>query len=206
MARSSLLGTDRAAREPKGRDAASLGPGDNSDSGSDMMGIADSDDADPGVPADVGLRDDQPHPLQTPEALDASSDAAGTGERRSAGADAGRPDGSDIGVDRVFTPSHKGSDAIADDEDGDLAFLDDAEAGDPLEDESDEDIAEALAPRTSASTPLPGQQPNPQPDVPQPGSVPGEGAGELPDQLPDDDAGDSEHKPGRTAALLRSKP
>jgi hypothetical protein len=143
MARSSLLGTDRAPREPKGRDTAALGPGDNSDSGSDMMGIADSDDSDPGLATDMAFRDDQPHPLQASEGLLATSDAAGTGERRSAGTDAGLPDGSDIGVDRVFSPAHKGADAFADDDDG-RAFLDEAEAGDPLEDESDDDIAEAL--------------------------------------------------------------
>jgi hypothetical protein len=143
MARSSLLGTDRAAREPKGRDAASLGPGDNSDSGSDMMGLTDGEESDPSLAADLALRDDQPHPLQGPDGLDASSDAAGTGERRSAGTDAGLPDGSDIGVDRVFSPSHKGGSASADDEDADLDVLDGAEAGDPLEDESDEDIEAA---------------------------------------------------------------
>lgn len=57
MARSSLLGTDRAARETAGRDTAALGPGDNSDSAGDLMGLPDSDDVDPNVPADEILAD-----------------------------------------------------------------------------------------------------------------------------------------------------
>ncbi|MFW2357968.1 hypothetical protein [Hydrogenophaga sp.] len=40
MAKSSIQGASPAPAEPAGRDTASFGPGDNSDSGSDMMGIA----------------------------------------------------------------------------------------------------------------------------------------------------------------------
>ena len=61
MARSSLLGIDPAPTAAPGRDAASLGPGDSSDSGSDVAGL--EDDADPAVPVDVALRGDQPAPL-----------------------------------------------------------------------------------------------------------------------------------------------
>jgi hypothetical protein len=90
MARSSLIGIDPAPTAAPGRDTASLGPGDSSDSGSDLVGV--EDDSDPGVPVDVALRDDQPPPLPLGE-----STAAADG-------DAGVRDGADIGVDRVFTP------------------------------------------------------------------------------------------------------
>ncbi len=136
MARSSIQGINPAPAQPAGRDTASLGPGDNSDSGSDMMGIEDSEGGDPGVPTDVASRDDQGGSgLLPPDALTSPSDATGTGERRSAGGDGGKQDGWDIGVDRVFTPGG-GRDPSAE-EDPDLGFIDDAEAGDPLEDETD---------------------------------------------------------------------
>ena len=54
MAHSSLLGTERAAATPKGRDVESLGPSDLSDSGSDMVG------ADEGALADLILVDGNP--------------------------------------------------------------------------------------------------------------------------------------------------
>jgi len=97
MARSSLLGIEPAATEPAGRDQASLGPSDSSDSGSDRAGLeSDDDDADPGLPVDVALREDQSAPLPLGESLAASE--GGTGVR----------DGADIGVDRVFTPGDPG--------------------------------------------------------------------------------------------------
>ncbi len=132
MARSGIQGTSPAPPQPAGRDTASLGPGDSSDSGSDMMGIADSDGGDPNAPAEFDTRDDQRPTLLSSDALASQSDAAGTGESRSAGGDAGKRDGWDIGVDHVITP---GADNIDDDEDPDLAFIDEAEAGDPLSDE-----------------------------------------------------------------------
>jgi hypothetical protein len=73
-----------------------------------------------------------------PDALTSASDATGTGESRSAGGDSGKQDGWDIGVDRVFTPGVADADADAT-EDPDLAFVDEAEAGDPLEDETEDD-------------------------------------------------------------------
>ncbi|MGM9484046.1 hypothetical protein ACS5PN_22820 [Roseateles sp. NT4] len=93
MARSSLLGVDSAPAEPAGRDKATLGPGDSSDTGSDVAGLDSDDDAsDPGLPVDVALRDDQASPLPLGESLAASEGEAGV------------RDGADIGVDRVFTP------------------------------------------------------------------------------------------------------
>ena len=136
MARSSLLGIDSAAAEPAGRDKGSLGPGDSSDSGSDVVGLdGDGDGADPGLPVDVALRDDQAAPLPLGESLAASE--GGTGVR----------DGADIGVDRVFTPG--------DPEDGEalLAAVDEA----PLsEDEEDEDDEDAAADELGADEELPG--------------------------------------------------
>lgn len=146
MGHSSLLGTDRAAEEPTGRDTAILGPGDSSDTGSDMAGIGESDDGDPTLPVDVAMRDDMPHAAMAPENLAGSaSDSAGTGERRSAALDAGEREAADIGVDRVFSPNgaDNGEDAFDEDEDPDLAFIDAAQATDPLDDETDDgDVAD----------------------------------------------------------------
>ncbi|MCK7497747.1 MAG: hypothetical protein MZW92_48530 [Comamonadaceae bacterium] len=136
MGQSSLLGIERAAAEPAGRDTASLGPSDSSDTGSDVAGIDDLDDLDPGQPLDAALDEDLERPMMPGETLHAAggSDASGTGERRSAGNDPGRSDGADISVDRIIDPLGEGADH--DDEDPDLGFVDVAEAGDPLEDEA----------------------------------------------------------------------
>ena len=146
MGPSSLLGTDRAAQEPAGRDIALLGPSDSSDTGSDMAGIGDSDDGDPTLPVDVAMRDDMPHAAMAPENLAGSgSDSGGTGERRSAGLDAGTREAADIGVDRVFSIDDEGNDedAFDEDEDPDLAFVDAAQASDPLDGETaDPDLAD----------------------------------------------------------------
>lgn len=159
MARNSTQGITPATPEPAGRDTASLGPGDTSDSGSDMMGIADSDGGDPNMPADVAFRDEQGTAPLSADALDSSSVAGGTGESRTAVGDGGRQDGWDIGVDRVFTPGGgTDADASADadtdaEEDPDLAFLDDAEAGDPLDDEDVGDEAGAPPPEPLSPKP-----------------------------------------------------
>jgi hypothetical protein len=90
MAYSSILGADEAPAQPSGRDAQSLGPSDNSDSGSDALGTAE---------------------------LHADSDAAGTGERGSVTPGEGR-EGGDILPDRVVRAADAGaSDAAGTDED-----------------------------------------------------------------------------------------
>jgi nucleotide-binding universal stress UspA family protein len=209
MGHSSLLGIDPVPTRAAGRDTDLLGPGDSSDSGSDMMGIADTDQADSGAPVDVALRDDMPHTGLAPESLGGSSDSSGTGERRSAGSDAGR-EAADIGIDRIVTPGGTGADRVSDDEDPDLAFIDDAQAPADEEDEEEEEEAEEEAAeegaeeelaaagrqgsrhqRTRAATqpPIPGQQPNPAPDVPAPGA---------PDEADLPDPEDEDHSPGRT--------
>jgi hypothetical protein len=124
MARNPLSGgIERAAEEPKGRDTAALGPSDTTDSGSDIAGIDQLDTSDPSMPVDFALERDIERPLTPPDVLgEASTDSAGTGERRAAGSDPGAPDGSDVSVDRVFDPLTEGD--IDDDEDPDLAFVD----------------------------------------------------------------------------------
>lgn len=142
MARSSIRGASPAPAQPAGRDTASLGPGDSSDSGSDMMGIADSAGGDPSAPVDFTPPDEQRPSLLSGDALDSSTDAAGTGESRSAGGDGGKDDGWDIGTDQVISP--EGTEATDEDEDPDLAFTDEVKAADlPAEDgEDEEDKAE----------------------------------------------------------------
>jgi hypothetical protein len=199
MGQSSLLGAERTAPKPKGHDTEALGPSDSSDSGSDMAGLEDPEVADPTLPVDVALRDDSPHALLGSENLGGfASDVAGTGERRSAGSDAGASDAHDIGVDRVFVAGATGEEDPPDDEDPDLAFIDEIQAQDLVEsaddvveeaEEGEEDEGEHSAMRAGA-LPIP-PQPNPAPDEPE--------APERPDK-PDDDADDS----GRPIpALLR---
>ena len=122
-----------------GRTNAHLGPSDSSDSASDLAGLDSLDDGDPNAPVDVALRDDGRRSLTTGDALsDDASDAAGTGESRSAGADAG-VEAADVDVDRVFTPGGLDGANVDEDEDPDLAFLDDAERADSADPKDSED-------------------------------------------------------------------
>jgi hypothetical protein len=195
MGQSSLLGAERAAPEPKGRDTEALGPSDSSDSGSDMAGLQDPEIADPALPVDVALRDDRAHALLGSENLGGrASDAGGTGERRSAGSDAGASEAHDIGVDRVFVAGAAGEEDPPDDEDPDLAFIDELQALDlepAAEDaeEGEEDEGEHSAMR-AGTLPVP-PQPNPAPDEPE--------APERPDQPVEDPEGSGRPIP----ALLR---
>lgn len=138
MARSSLLGIAPAPPEAPGRDTASLGPSDNSDSGSDRVGI-DEDDADPGLPVDVALRDDQAVPRTLGETL-AEADDGGTGVR----------DAADIGADRVFTPGLMEAGLNDEEMDADLnatlTRADEAEADDAADDEEGSDRPDEPAP------------------------------------------------------------
>ena len=129
MGHSSLLGVESASPEPIGRDVASLGPSDSSDSGSDMAGLEDIDQTDLNQPVDVALNTDLPRtwmPVDSPDG--GPADSAGTGERRAAGSDAGGREAVDISVDRVFDPNAESEDDLDDDEDPDLAFVDQAMA------------------------------------------------------------------------------
>lgn len=147
MGRSSLLGIDPAAPEPAGRDKASLGPSDSSDSGSDVTGLEGDDDADPGLPVDVALRDDQVAPLPLGESLPASE------------GDIGVRDGADIGVDRVFTPGEAG------DVEALIEAVDQAPDGEDDEDDEGDDADAAedappgqISPRRSGKAPAAGDE------------------------------------------------
>jgi hypothetical protein len=90
MSQSNILGGERAPQQAKGRDDATLGPSDTSDSGSDVQGESRlKTDTEAG---ELGGA--------TPVDLDSDSDSMGTGERRSAVPEHGR-DGADIGPDRI---------------------------------------------------------------------------------------------------------
>lgn len=132
MAQSPLLGgVTRAPASPAGRDNPSLGPSDNSDSGSDVAGIAGHEDGDPNMPVDRAMDDPLPRSDISEESIaaGADSDGAGSGERRSAAGDAGLEDGADIGVDQVFSVT---GEALSDDGLEDLVTDED--------DEEDEDV------------------------------------------------------------------
>ena len=79
MANSSILGGERAANLPAGKDVAALGPRDNSDSGSDSIGLA-------------------------PAGSD--TDANGTGER--AAVEGAADDGADITADHTINTGRVG--------------------------------------------------------------------------------------------------
>jgi len=89
MATSSILGGERAATRPSGRDTDLLGPSDSSDTGSDVQNERGFDALDPGEIG--GDRAD----------LQADSDAGGTGERASAVHDTDIVEGADVAPDRI---------------------------------------------------------------------------------------------------------
>ena len=168
MGQSSLLGTSQAPTEAKGRDTRALGPSDNSDSGSDTVGVADAPGTDPFVPVDVALADDAQHPLESRGGARpvADSDAAGTGERRSAADDPGDRVGADISVDRIIEApmAHDVEDPdldVMDDTDAARDALEGAMAADPmsgeLPSEDEESVIEAAAARRSAGRERDGQ-------------------------------------------------
>ena len=78
MATSSILGGSRSPEEISGKDLQALGPSDNSDSGSDVMGAYGE------------------------EQLSSDSDSSGTGERSEVGFDS-TPSGADILPDHIET-------------------------------------------------------------------------------------------------------
>ena len=189
MAHSSLIGTETTAREPAGRDNAALGPGDSSDSGSDVAGTDGTlDDGDPGLPVDIAMRDDAPHSLLALDMLTGnSSDSAGTGERRSAASDAG-PEAADIGFDRIDTPGAEGMSADDADE---VAF-------EVEDDGTSEDAPPSHPPKRMKAhrppSPTTPEHPNPEPDAPAP--LPGDDDAEAPN-------GDRERQPVRAALKRR---
>lgn len=159
MGHSSLLGIERAPAVPAGRDNAALGPGDSSDSGSDLAGLDALDRGDPSLPVDAAMRDDASRSLMSPDAMTGgASDSSGTGERRSAGNDAGSREAADIGVDRVFSADGEAADEA---EDADLAFVDQAaDDGSGIPDEDEEEDEEEDVPGKEPFDPDPADVPN----------------------------------------------
>ena len=99
MAYSSILGADKAPSQPSGRDAESLGPSDNSDSGSDALGTSE---------------------------VHGDSDAAGTGERGSVDPREGR-EGADILPDHIVRANEGNAGAEGDVDDQEFTDLDASE-------------------------------------------------------------------------------
>jgi hypothetical protein len=128
MSHSSILGGERAPQQAEGRSAEALGPGDTSDSGSDIQGatrlMTDTEEGDLGG--------------ATPVDGDSDSDSMGTGERRSAVPGAGR-DGADISPDRIARSQDAldSATSISDDDDSIEALADD-NADDESNDEDDD--------------------------------------------------------------------
>lgn len=148
MAHSSLVGIDRVAIEPAGRDIAALGPSDSSDSGSDMAGIDEPELNDAAEPVDFVLRNEGHRGvIPSGEVHGSRSDSGGTGEGRGAGEDVGGRDGNDISVDRVFSADDGAEGDAA--SDIDLAEVGSSPAGDtegPDDDDDDEEADEADEP------------------------------------------------------------
>ena len=125
MSRSSILGGERAPQQAKGRSAKTLGPGDTSDSGSDIQGATRlKTDAEEGQLGGA-----------TPIDGDSDSDSMGTGERASAVPDGAR-DGADISPDRIARSKDAldAAESIEDDDDSVEALAND----DPEEDDEDD--------------------------------------------------------------------
>ena len=124
MARSSILGGERAPQQARGRSAETLGPGDTSDSGSDIQGATrlktDTEEGELGGAM----------PIDT----DSDSDSMGTGERASAIPDGAR-DGADISPDRIARSKDAldSAESIEDDDDSVEALAND----EPEEDDED---------------------------------------------------------------------
>ena len=114
--------TPNAGNVP-GPGSRSIGPSNSSDSGSDLAGVQphDGDEFDSNATA-----------------MDDSSDAQGTGERSTAGADPDVRIGSDIGLDRVVGPEDAGLG-------GGLDQAEEARLG--ITDEEIEELARTRAPK-----------------------------------------------------------
>lgn len=90
---------------PPGHDIASLGPGDSSDSGSDIRG-AHGRQGEITLDLDRGTYEDPPAPGSAANDVisDSDTDAAGTGERGVGPGDNDVEAGQDIDIDRIDSP------------------------------------------------------------------------------------------------------
>lgn len=134
MAHSSILGADRAPPVSAGRDRGALGPSDTSDSGADIRGRLDLDEA------DQQLSDLRPRVAGSDDRLreemdDADTDGTATGERASAILSEDLRDGGDIAPDRIVDSLDDiGSGAEASDDIGDADL---AAASDEAQNDAD---------------------------------------------------------------------
>ncbi|MBC7455651.1 MAG: hypothetical protein H7335_18555 [Massilia sp.] len=117
MSGSSTLDPDNFPQPPdrtlgKGHGTDALGPSDNSDSGSDVMGgpgFAHSEEDDPPLDVDTGAIEDRASGHDRAGAgfdmgdayVESDSDSGGTGERAGAGRDSAVRDGADIDTDTI---------------------------------------------------------------------------------------------------------
>ncbi|HEV8313663.1 MAG TPA: hypothetical protein VGQ23_11390 [Burkholderiaceae bacterium] len=132
MAKSSLVGVDRAPAIPKGRDIDAKGPSDSSDSGSDIQGELDLGADEVGLPRDLALTIEH----------SGDTDAAGTGERGAAMLDEPAREGADIGVDRITKAPDDGDAELPFDELDLEALSEFASSGPEDDDEEDEEDEE----------------------------------------------------------------
>ncbi|MEO7399726.1 MAG: hypothetical protein ABIV07_02990 [Polaromonas sp.] len=124
MATSSIVGGSKLPEEISGKDMQALGPSDNSDSGSDVVGAYDD------------------------EQLASDSDACGTGEGYAVGQDRGQPD-ADILPDHIEMGSGNETEQDLHDLDEVENLADDSQ--DPQANEGDEEAGRSGTPR---NTPL----------------------------------------------------
>jgi len=127
MSQSSILGGDRAPQQARGRDDATLGPSDTSDSGSDIQG---------GSRLKTDTPEGQMGGAMTADP-DSDSDSTRTGERAEAVPEGAR-DGADIGPDRIARSKDAldSAESITGNDDTIESLADDSDDGG---DEDDED-------------------------------------------------------------------
>jgi hypothetical protein len=138
MAKSSLVGVDRAPAIPKGRDVNAQGPSDSSDSGSDIQGELDLGTDEIGLPGHLA-----PHIEHSGD-----TDAEGTGERGAAMMDEPVREGADIGVDRITNAPDSDAELMSDEPE--LEGLAELAASGPDEEEDEDDEGEDEEARPAA--------------------------------------------------------
>jgi hypothetical protein len=127
MSQSSILGGERAPQQARGRDDATLGPSDSSDSGSDIKG-------------ESRLKTDMPEGEMggaTTADPDSDSDSTRTGDRAEAVPEGAR-DGADIGPDRIARSKDAldSAESITGNDDAIESLADDSDDGSDEDDEA----------------------------------------------------------------------
>jgi hypothetical protein len=134
---------DRNQNLPKGHDTRSLGPGDSSDSGSDMAGPGLIDDE--ALPLDRGTNEDQEAGRDDiadagasigDDHMDGNSDRYGTGERRAAGKEPSVRADNDLEIDRVIGADEAG---LNETDEAQLGITEDIPQSDDEEEDEEEE-------------------------------------------------------------------